>query len=160
MASLKNIDFSYAATFGIQAAQQLLNSPLPKGTFLNINIPSCNPEHIKGTRITRQGQVLFQSRFLKGTSPYKQEYFWLSADAQIARDHGIQHYVKSIPSGQVDKPTIAHVAGSAWEMVHGSWPSSIKISTSESDGSASIKISTLESDGSVKSGKKWWQFWK
>ena len=70
------------------------------------------------------------------------------ADIELRRKHGMsEHWVKSIPSGQIDRETIVYVAGTVWETVHGSWPSCIKISTSESDKSAD-------------SNKKWWQFWK
>ena len=62
----------------------------------------------------------------------------LSSDIQMAEDNNMERFCKSIPSGQVDKPAIAQVAGIVWEEVNGSFPSNIKII----------------------SDKKWWQFWK
>jgi len=68
----------------------------------------------------------FQQEDLSGYLVCKKCCDKISSDIEMARDGGMQHWVKSIPSGQVDKETIAHVAGNVWEMVHGSWPSSIK----------------------------------
>ncbi|OGS36526.1 MAG: 5'/3'-nucleotidase SurE [Elusimicrobia bacterium RIFOXYB2_FULL_49_7] len=49
----------------------------PATTFLNVNFPSVAPEHIKGTRLTRQGTSPFNDDYEKRQNPAGENYFWL-----------------------------------------------------------------------------------
>ena len=51
----------------------------------------------------------------------------ISSDNQKPENKEIEKYITSIPSGKVDKQAIFSVAGTVWNRVYGSWPSSIKI---------------------------------
>ncbi len=44
-----------------------LENKLPKGTFLNVNIPNCKLDDIKGFKITEQGNQYFNDTFKKRT---------------------------------------------------------------------------------------------
>src|ERR687889_2934715 len=48
----ENFDFTEAARFAVVAVRKVLETGLPEGTLLNINIPS---REIRGVRVTRQG---------------------------------------------------------------------------------------------------------
>lgn len=47
-------------------------------------------------------------------------------DDSKAKLYGLESYVRSIPSGQVNKQSILIVAGTIWQKYNGSWPSFIK----------------------------------
>jgi 5'-nucleotidase len=69
-------DFSVAAKFTARMARWVHQHGLPKGTFLNVNVPSGKP---KGTRFTRQGTEPIHETFEKRKNPYDKHYYWMGA---------------------------------------------------------------------------------
>ena len=55
LTTYQNPDFRYAASFARRMSSILLEKGLPKGTFLNINVPACPADEIEGIALTRQG---------------------------------------------------------------------------------------------------------
>lgn len=51
--------------------------PLPKHTFLNVNVPNLPIEEIKGTRVVRQGTRQYHDRLIRREDPWGQSYYWL-----------------------------------------------------------------------------------
>jgi len=78
LATYQDPDFQYAAKFAGQLARILLEKGLPKGVYLNVNVPACAENKIKGVNITRQGQAVFQEKFDKRIDPHGRTYYWLS----------------------------------------------------------------------------------
>ena len=69
-------DFSVAAKFTAKMARWVHQNNLPKGTFLNVNVPSGKP---KGARFTRQGTEPIHETFEKRKNPYDKHYYWMGA---------------------------------------------------------------------------------
>lgn len=89
LATYTEPDFSYAARFAAQLTPTLLKKKLPRGVFLNVNVPACKEEEIQGVRITRQGMALYKEEFDKRTDPNGRVYYWLTGyklDKETALD--------------------------------------------------------------------------
>ena len=71
-----NPDFSAAAKFTAKIAKWTYKNSLPKGTFLNVNVPPGKP---KGARFTRQGTEPIHGTFEKRKSPHDKHYYWMGA---------------------------------------------------------------------------------
>jgi len=71
-------DFSYAAKFAVKMVDILLGKTLPDGVYLNINVPACPENEIKGVAITRQGLALYKETFDQRIDPHGHTYYWLS----------------------------------------------------------------------------------
>ena len=56
------------------------NNAMPSGTILNINIPDCEPNNLKGYKITVQGNQYFKDNFDKRIDPRGREYFWMTGE--------------------------------------------------------------------------------
>lgn len=78
LATYTNPDFSYAAKFAAQLIPTLFEKKLPKGIFLNVNVPACKEDDIQGVQITRQGMALYKEEFDKRTDPNGRVYYWLT----------------------------------------------------------------------------------
>jgi len=78
LATYKNADFKYAAKFALKLTGFLLEKGLPRGIYLNINIPPCPEHEIKGVAITRQGMAVFEEKFDKRIDPRGRIYYWLT----------------------------------------------------------------------------------
>jgi len=73
-------DFTYAASFTAGLAKTLLKEGLPKGTFLNVNVPACPAGKVKGVRVTRQGMTPIIETFDKRVDPRNRTYYWLTGE--------------------------------------------------------------------------------
>lgn len=71
-------DFTYAARFARKLAGIVLQESLPRGTFLNINVPNVPEEEVQGVVVTRQGRANYEERFDKRVDPQKRVYYWLT----------------------------------------------------------------------------------
>ncbi|OPZ72438.1 MAG: 5'-nucleotidase SurE [bacterium ADurb.Bin478] len=80
LATFVNPDFQPAAAFAVQLAQTLLQRRLPKGVFLNVNVPAAPAEQIRGVRITRQGQANYMEEYSARQDPHRRSYYWLTGD--------------------------------------------------------------------------------
>ena len=54
------------------------NNNMPSGTILNINVPDCEPNDLKGYKITVQGNQYFNDNFEKRTDPRGRDYYWMT----------------------------------------------------------------------------------
>ncbi len=79
-----NADFSGAAEFIKRFVPEVVKHGLPKGTLLNVNVPSLPPEKIKGVVFTRQGKSYWDDTFEQRRDPHNRPYYWLK---------GTYHYV-------------------------------------------------------------------
>jgi 5'-nucleotidase len=80
LTSYHNKEFSPAARFAARLATQVKSLDLPKGVFLNVNVPALPEEDIKGVRITRQGLAVYEEIFHRRTDPKGKVYFWLDGE--------------------------------------------------------------------------------
>ncbi len=75
--------YSVAANFVGTLIARVIENGLPKGTFLNVNVPACPPDQVEGIRITRQGISRLKEVFHRRTDPRKQTYYWQGPETQI-----------------------------------------------------------------------------
>ncbi|MGF1533314.1 MAG: 5'/3'-nucleotidase SurE [Bernardetiaceae bacterium] len=73
-------DFSHTRPFVRAIAAQVLETSLPRGTALNVNIPAKSAEPPKGVKICRQARAKWQEDFDERIDPYGRSYFWLVGD--------------------------------------------------------------------------------
>jgi 5'/3'-nucleotidase len=72
--------YEAAAQFSASLAEKMLESPLPKGSILNVNVPA---PPIKGVRITVQGKRNIRNLIVENTDPRGRKYFWLDQDLHM-----------------------------------------------------------------------------
>ncbi len=78
LATYHDPNFGYAAKFAGKLSRFLLEKGLPKGIYLNVNVPPCPEEEIRGVAITRQGQAIFKEKFDRRIDPHGRVYYWLT----------------------------------------------------------------------------------
>ncbi len=68
-------DFTESAKIGAKLAKLVAKNKLPKGTFLNVNIPS---KKIKGILPTCQGTEPIHGQFKERRNPHEKTYYWMT----------------------------------------------------------------------------------
>lgn len=84
VAGFENIRYEAAVKVAQWLAKQLLKIQLPRGVFLNVNVPNLPPEQIKGLRITRRGFKHYIGPPEKRVDPQGRVYFWRGAERPIS----------------------------------------------------------------------------
>ncbi len=69
-------DYGPAAEFAARLARQLLDDPLPRNTLLNVNVPQCGAEELRGVVITHQGRREYVDRIVTRLDPAGRPYYW------------------------------------------------------------------------------------
>jgi 5'-nucleotidase len=68
--------FDAAADFAVRLARHLLESPLPPGTLLNVNVPAGTP---RGVRVVRQGRRRYGEAVIEKRDPRGRPYYWIGS---------------------------------------------------------------------------------
>lgn len=99
-----NPDFSYAAKCAAKITKLIAKGTMPKGTFLNVNVPNKKPSQIKGIKMTRQGLIPIHGTFHKHKDPSSREYYWMAGkmlvkkkDDRVDSNALINNYVTITP---------------------------------------------------------------
>jgi 5'-nucleotidase len=71
-------DFTHSKEFVRRIISECLNNEVPKGVVLNVNIPKISNNELKGIKICRQANGVWEEKFDKRTNPLGREYYWLS----------------------------------------------------------------------------------
>lgn len=71
-------DFTASAAFAEKIIPQFLSVCIDEPLCLNINIPKCKPEEIKGHRVCRQNKGFWKEEFYCRQDPHGRDYFWLT----------------------------------------------------------------------------------
>lgn len=72
--------FDTAAGVAVRVARAVADRGLPRGTFLNVNVPNLpSIDEIRGFRVTRQGQRVFGDGVVASTDPRGRTYYWIGA---------------------------------------------------------------------------------
>ncbi len=85
LATFVNPVYDYAAKYCAKLAKNFDKLNIPKGTFLNINVPNKKEKQIKGVRYTSQCTLPIHGTFKKRSDPHLRNYYWMSAKAPINR---------------------------------------------------------------------------
>jgi 5'-nucleotidase len=78
--SCKSVEFAAAAHFGRRAAQQVIESGLPAGVYLNVNVPCLPLDEIQGCTVTRQGKRVYYDELIRRVDPFGRPYYWIGGD--------------------------------------------------------------------------------
>lgn len=101
-------DFSGAARFASRLAAKMAEQRLPPDTFLNVNVPLCRPEKLRGVRITRQGKRVYEDLVVEKLDPRGRKYYWIGAgDLGFKNEegtdfHAVQHGCISVTPLHLD----------------------------------------------------------
>ena len=102
------VHFDTAAQVLISLLTKIDALELPPRTLLNVNVPDCPMDQLKGWKVTRLGHRHRSDHPVKTTNPRGKESFWISvaghgADAGEGTDfHAIEHGYVSITPIQMD----------------------------------------------------------
>jgi len=108
LATFKKPDFSFAARFAGRIVRLVLEHGLPNGVLLNVNVPPVPEEKIRGVKVTRQGEAVWDDTFDVRRGPNNKEYFWLTGNliqadtSNDADEVAVRHRYVSITPIQFD----------------------------------------------------------
>ena len=73
--------YSTAAKVGALIAEKAWQNKLPKNTLLNVNVPYCTMDALKGYKITRQGLRVYRDELVRREDPHGKPYYWIGGEA-------------------------------------------------------------------------------
>jgi 5'-nucleotidase len=68
--------FDAAAAFAVRLARRFLESPLPPGTLVNVNVPAGPP---RGVRVVRLGKRRYGEAVIEKLDPRGRPYYWIGS---------------------------------------------------------------------------------
>ncbi|MFZ1750030.1 MAG: 5'/3'-nucleotidase SurE, partial [Saprospiraceae bacterium] len=101
-------DFTAAKIYAEKIIRYILSNPMGDCKLLNVNIPACAPNEIKGMKVCRQGKGTWVEEFQEGVDPRGEKYYWLTGKFLSFEDPEDQYndiyalknkYVSIVPSG-------------------------------------------------------------
>ncbi|MFO7890093.1 MAG: 5'/3'-nucleotidase SurE [bacterium] len=95
LATFTNPDFTYAAKFARKFADKIIDKKIPKGIFLNVNVPPCPEEQVKGIKVTSQGKAIYKEKYDERIDPFGRHYYWLTG-----------HKIKQNRSLEIDESAV------------------------------------------------------
>ncbi len=114
-------DYETAAAFARYLAGQVLERGLPRGTFLNVNLPAAPP---LGVRLTRQGTRTYRAAVVERLDPSGRPYYWVDdqdmtpggeadGDHRAIRDGYVS--ISPLHANLTHEPSLETLAG--WKLV-------------------------------------------
>lgn len=74
------MDYTPAAEIASQVVTAVLENGLPKGVFLNVNVPYSPLSQMKGIVTTSQGLRVYRDRLDRRVDPRGRDYYWIGGD--------------------------------------------------------------------------------
>lgn len=75
------LDFSTAAKVAAHVTSVVMAHKLPTYNLLNVNVPYCPMDEIKGYMITRQGLRVYRDELVRREDPRGRPYYWIGGQA-------------------------------------------------------------------------------
>lgn len=100
-------EFEAAGSWARRIVRRVLQSGLPPGVLLNVNVPALPAEEIQGLAITRQARSRWEEGFDVRTDPADRQYYWL-AGTFVDLDDGKETDTTAIDRGYVSVTPIQH----------------------------------------------------
>lgn len=72
-------NYLYGARLAAEYCQKLVNDEIPR-TLLNINIPGCQPEDVRGVKMCAMGWRWYTTAYDKRVDPAGGTYYWLQGE--------------------------------------------------------------------------------
>ncbi|MCM1150827.1 MAG: 5'/3'-nucleotidase SurE [Alistipes sp.] len=73
-------DFEAAVRYGRRIVEEVLAGEVSLPLCLNVNVPACRPEEVRGVRLCRQNRGFWREEFYRHEDPRGREYFWLTGE--------------------------------------------------------------------------------
>lgn len=73
-----NADFTEACRLGRMVARRVIKEGLPRGTYLNLNVPDI--PQVKGIKVCRQADGKWVREYMRAEAPHGEPVFWLTGD--------------------------------------------------------------------------------
>jgi 5'-nucleotidase len=73
----QGLHFATAGEAAIRLVKQLQKDPLPADTILNVNVPNCTWEEVRGFEVTRLGHRHRAEPVVKTTDPRGRDMYWI-----------------------------------------------------------------------------------
>lgn len=93
------VDFNNANKYIQSIFTTTLTNKLPKGIYLNVNVPQTN--EIKGIKICKLAKGKFIDSFNKHLDPRNKEYYWLTESFELLEDKNDDHDFKYLQQGYI-----------------------------------------------------------
>ncbi len=77
------LDYRTTALVSTIVVKEVIKNELPKGVFLNVNVPYCSYSELSGYMITRQGLRIYRDALDKRNDPRGKPYFWIGGKPPI-----------------------------------------------------------------------------
>jgi 5'-nucleotidase len=97
-------DFSQGADFIREIIKKVIETPMPKGISLNVNIPKAKKEDIKGVRICTQADAYWRDDYIARKDAWGDDYYWLTGEFEKKKFHEDsdmsaleQNYISIVP---------------------------------------------------------------
>ena len=74
------LNYETSAHVAATVVEKVIAYGLPKGTFLNVNVPYVALKDLNGIRLTKQGLRVYRDRLDKRTDPRGNDYYWIGGD--------------------------------------------------------------------------------
>lgn len=84
--SLKTDYYADAAIFAEKLSEKIMRHGLPRGTFLNVNLPDLPLDKTKGIIISKQGASALNEYFDKRTDTRNRTYYWHGCEKPAASE--------------------------------------------------------------------------
>jgi 5'-nucleotidase len=84
---IENPHYDAAAQFIAQLVPEMMAMNLPRGTFLNVNIPDLPQHKLRGARLSRQSVDLFKETYEMRRDPRNRPYYWPGREIQPEYRH-------------------------------------------------------------------------
>ena len=100
LASYETDNYDGVKKYAKNIVNNVLKHGLPKDTLLNVNVPYCEKEAIKGIKITSQGNQYFIDEYEQRIDHRNSEYYWIKGK-MIDEDQSIDYDGKAIQENYV-----------------------------------------------------------
>lgn len=82
-------NYALAAEFAARLASRVIENSLPPDTLLNVNVPACSPDELRGVEITCTGHRIYNDELVEREDPRGVKYYWIGGarpggDASVA----------------------------------------------------------------------------
>ncbi|HOY65972.1 MAG TPA: 5'/3'-nucleotidase SurE [Candidatus Ozemobacteraceae bacterium] len=74
----KDMDYRMAAEFTRDLVNVLKMKGFPKDAVINVNVPACKREELKGVAVTHLSEFQYREQWVKRKTPWGKTYFWTS----------------------------------------------------------------------------------
>ncbi|HPR83545.1 MAG TPA: 5'/3'-nucleotidase SurE [Pontiellaceae bacterium] len=100
LCSYTDPEWEMAGRVAREITQKIIETPMPRGVLLNVNMPNLPYEQLKGIKITRMGRSRFIEKFHKRLDPRGRTYYWLDGELEVL-DDGEEIDIHAVRDGYV-----------------------------------------------------------